>query len=196
MLRREHLLWLTLGAALTGWEVSGAVRAIMGTLNDVFESPEDRPFRRRYLVSFGLSIAVLLCILGAVLSVMVVGRVLSPGGVLDVLLLVGRWIAAVGLLSAAVALLLRFGPAHPPPLRWVSAGTTLVIAIWIGSSLLFGFYVSKVADYGSLFGNLALVFILFLYVNISSTAFVLGVQLDETLEEEVRNGRRVGRRRS
>jgi YihY family inner membrane protein len=110
VLGSRQTLWLTIGAALTCWEVSGAVRAIMGTLNDVDGVREQRPFRRRLLVSGALAIALLVCMLGAVLSVMLVGRVVDASGVLGVLLGLGRWVLAVLLLAVALTLLLRFGP--------------------------------------------------------------------------------------
>jgi membrane protein len=196
VLSARRVLWITLGAVLTAWEVSGAVRATMGTLNHIYEAKEDRPWVRRYVVSLVLSVAVLVCILGAVFSVAILGRIVSVGGASGILFLVGRWAAAVALLALAVALLLKWGPAAPRPLRWVSAGTALVIVSWIVSSLAFGFYATRVANYTSLFGNLAFVFILLNYVNISSVAFVLGVELDELLEEEVSGGRPAGTRGS
>ena len=38
------------------WEVSGAMRAIMGALNRVYGAEENRPFVRRMILSFGLAL--------------------------------------------------------------------------------------------------------------------------------------------
>ena len=55
------------------------------------------------------------------------------------------------------------------------------MAAWIGMSILFGVYVTYIASYGSVFGNLASFFVLLLYVYASSIAFLAGVQADACL---------------
>ena len=47
----EQLFWLTVGLVFTLWQTSGAARAIMGVLSDVYNHGEDRSFRRRYETS-------------------------------------------------------------------------------------------------------------------------------------------------
>jgi membrane protein len=56
-----------------------------------------------------------------------------------------------------------------------------VMAAWVGMSILFGIYVTYIANYGSVFGNLATFFVLLLYVYASSIAFLAGVQADACL---------------
>ena len=53
-----------------------------------------------------------------------------------------RWGVALGLLFTAVWLLLRFAPAHPGPHRWISFGSALCVIAWVGTSLVFGLYVT------------------------------------------------------
>ena len=43
----EQLFWLTVGLVFTLCQTSGAARAIMGVLSDVYNHGEDRSFRRR-----------------------------------------------------------------------------------------------------------------------------------------------------
>ena len=57
--------WLTAGVVFTLWQTSGVARAIMGVLSRVYGDGEDRPFVRRYLISFALGVAVAVCVLGA-----------------------------------------------------------------------------------------------------------------------------------
>jgi membrane protein len=67
----------------------------------------------------------------------------------------------------------------------VSAGTAIVVLAWTLTSLAFGLYVAKVADYNSIFGSLATVIILFEYLYLSACAFLTGALLDA-----IRDGRR------
>ena len=89
-----------------------------------------------------------------------------------------QWGAALALLTTAVWLLLRFAPAHPGPHRWISFGSALCVIAWVGTSAVFGFYVTDVADYGSIFGQLATVFLLMTYLYISACAFLIGAEVD------------------
>jgi len=101
-----------------------------------------------------------------------------PGFLLETLVFVARWGAALALLSTAVWLLLRFGPAHPAPHRWVSFGSALCVIAWVGTSLVFALYVTQIADYNSIFGSLATVFVLLTYLYLSAASFLIGAEVD------------------
>ena len=80
--------------------------------------------------------------------------------------------------------MVHHGSATRQTLPWVTVGTVLVMAAWVAMSILFGIYVTYVANYGSVFGNLATFFVLLLYVYASSIAFLVGVQTDACLRKE------------
>ena len=173
--------WLTAGVVFTLWQTSGVARAIMGALSRVYGDGEDRPFARRYLTSFGLGLSVAVCVLGALAIVRFGGHILGlddSGWAGQAALTFVQWGAALALLTTAVWLLLRFAPAHPGPHRWVSFGSALCVLAWVGTSAVFGFYVTDVADYGSIFGSLATVFLLMTYLYISACAFLIGAEVD------------------
>ena len=172
-LGQEQLWWLTAGLVVTVWQVSGAARAIMGVLSEVYNDGEDRSFKSRYVTSIALGIGVTVLVLAAVTSVRFGGEVV--GGPVGFVL---RWGVALGLLFTAVWLLLRFAPAHPGPHRWISFGSALCVSAWVGTSLVFGLYVTQVADYDSIFGSLATVFVLFSYLYVSSVSFLIGAEVD------------------
>lgn len=80
-------------------------------------------------------------------------------------------------------LLLRFAPAHPGPQRWISFGSGLCVIAWVGTSLVFGFYVTQIADYSSIFGSLATVFVLLTYLYVSAVSFLIGAEVDALVRE-------------
>jgi membrane protein len=174
--------WLTAGLVFTAWQTSGVARAVMGALSRVYGDGrgDDRPFLRRYAISFALGMAVATLVLLAFAVARFGSEVVGdePGALVEVLAFVVRWGAALALLATAVWLLLRFAPAHPGPHHWISFGSTLCVLAWVGTSLVFGFYVTNVADYGSIFGSLATVFVLLTYLYVSAVAFLVGAQLD------------------
>jgi membrane protein len=133
------------------------------------------------VTSFALGLAVAVCVLGALVVVRFGAPILGledVGWAGSAGLLVLRWGAALALLITAVWVLLRFAPAHPGPHRWVSFGSALCVVAWVGTSIVFGLYVTDVADYGSIFGSLATVFLLMTYLYISACAFLIGAEVD------------------
>src|SRR3954468_11493212 len=153
VLTDQHLFWITLGAAIAVWEVSGAMRATMQVLNRVYGVEERRSFKRKLAESIVLSTAVTLMLLLAA-AVVKVGpdtarNVFGGGPAVSVLSFVASWGAAVALLFLVVTVVVRFAPDTRRPVRWVSFGGVLVIFGWIAVSLLYGFYISSLADYAS-----------------------------------------------
>ena len=69
---------LALAAALAVWEVSGIIRASIGALDEIYETPETRPFWVRFPLSWGLSILVLAAMLGAI-AIIWAGHVSGAG---------------------------------------------------------------------------------------------------------------------
>jgi membrane protein len=180
-LRDGRAWWLTAGVVFTLWQASGVARAVMGVLSIIYGDRDDRPFVRRYLISFALGLAVAVCVLTALVIVRFGTAILGlehAGWLVGAVLFVVRWGAALALLSTAVWVLLRFAPAHPGPHRWVSFGSALCVIAWVGTSVVFGIYVTDIADYGSIFGSLATVFLLMTYLYVSACAFLIGAQVD------------------
>ena len=178
--RGRQLLWATVGGGLALWQVSGAVRAVMGALGRIYGAQIERPFVRRYLVSFALAIAVGGCFIVATLCLQLAPffSVRHPGAAWDVFAFFARWALAGAFLLLAVGLLLRVAPARPQPLPWVSLGAGIVIALWVIVSLAFYFYLSSVASYNSVFGSLASVIVAMAYLYTSTIVFLFGAQLD------------------
>jgi membrane protein len=171
--------------ALVIWDLAIGIAAIMRALNLVHDVEEDRTTLRRIVVAVALAAAVCLCVVGATL-VLIAGP--RAGGALDVILGIVRWLLAPLLLGLAVGLLVRFAPAQKPEARWASAGSLLVIAVWIVATVLFRLWVTYVADFKSAIGSLAGLLLVTLYFFVSSAIFLVGAELDELLRKET-NGR-------
>ena len=180
------LLWATFGGGLALWQVSGAVRAVMGAFDRIYGARFERPFVRRYLISFALAIAVGGCFILATVCLVLAPffAVRHPGAAWDVFAFLTRWVLAIGFLSLAVGLLVRIAPATHQPLPWVSLGTTIVTAWWVIVSVGFYFYLTALASYGSVFGSLASVIVVIAYLYISTTAFLFGSQLDAIIRAQ------------
>jgi membrane protein len=178
VLADKQLFWITAGALIAIWEVSGAIRAVMNVLSRIYGTHEERDLWPRALRSIWLAALVTVLLLSAVAAIAAIPRLLD--GFLGTAL---GWVVGVALLFVSVGALVRLAPERDRPLRWVSFGSVLVITGWIVGSLLFRWYVTSVADYGSIFGSLAVVMIAFAYVYLMSIVFLAGLQLDGLARE-------------
>jgi membrane protein len=176
--------WITAGFALTLWEISAATRVTMTALDRIYGFHRRRGFFEIFARSVGLGLAMGLAVLAAVAVVRFVPLLTGElDGVLAVLSFLGRWLVAALILGAGVALVVHHGSATRQTLPWVTVGTGLVMAAWVTMSIVFGLYVTYVANYGSVFGNLATFFVLLLYIYASSLVFMAGVQADACIRK-------------
>lgn len=184
VLGSAQLFWVTAGAAIATWQLSGAVRAVMEALNRVYGAEEDRSVGRRFAVSIVLAVALLVLTFAAV-GVVVFVPLLdgNPPALVGALLFVGRWGVAAVILGLAVGLLVHQGPDRGQPLGWVSAGAVTIVIFWVVMSLAFGLYLSSAASYGSVYGALATVVVLMAYLYASAIVFLAGIQVDGLLRE-------------
>jgi membrane protein len=181
------LTLLVLALLLAIWEVSGAVRAISGALNDIYETEETRPFVRRFATSFALAIAVIVCLVGAALTSNLIPRVDAiPSAAGQAI----GWIAAIVLMGSAIWLLLRYAASVTRSAGWTSVGSIFVVVAWVIASLLFAFFVTDLASYRSATGNLVALLTLTAYIYTSSIIFLTGVQIDELLRRQATRGRK------
>lgn len=188
VLAHRQVFWLTAGALLATWEVSGAVRAVMGVLNNVYDSDEDdRSFWRRMGISIGLA-ALIIVLLIASAGVMEILPRLVNGGFAGPAVDVVRWPVTAALLWLTVTLVVRLAPAEERPPGRVTFGSTLVIVAWFVSSVVFAWYLTDVANYASIFGALATVVVVLTYIYVASIAFLTGVQLDALVQNRLRRG--------
>jgi membrane protein len=185
VLEEQQTFWMTAGAALAVWAISSAMRTIMDVLDRVYGSQRERTFLERMRVSLALGVAVTLLLLGAVGSATAGDAVLRAAGIESPPILWLRWPLALALLLAVIALLVARAPVERRPLHWVTIGSALIVVAWMGTSIVLGWYLTAIADYGSIFGALATVVIVLTYLYFASAAFLTGAELDAILHRRV-----------
>jgi membrane protein len=101
-----------------------------------------------------------------------------------------RWGVALVAMIVVFAVIYAFAPdlTHRR-FRWISPGSVLAVAIWLLASGLFFFYVSNFGNYGATYGAFAGAVILLLWLYITSIAFLLGGELNGTIERTQLAGR-------
>jgi membrane protein len=180
VLGTQRGFWLTLGLGLALWEISGAVRAAMRALNDVYGADEERSLVRRFAVSLALAAALAVLLGGAAVALQVVPRVAARTDVLGLgpVAVAAGWAVAVVLMILAVGLVLRFAPQVSPTRGWLGFVTVLVVGGWALASVLFAVYATQLASYGSIYSSLGIVILLLSYLYLSAVVFLGATQVD------------------
>jgi membrane protein len=168
---------IALSVALVVWDMTWAVNVVMQALNRIHDVEEHRSKPRRVGVAAGLGVAVVACLIAAVLVQSVAPSVTD--GALDTALSILRWPVAIFFLWAALTLLFHYAPAEKPDFRWASGGSLIVIATWLVASALFRGWVTEVANFKSATGSLTVFLVLTSYVLVSATIFLIGAEVDE-----------------
>jgi membrane protein len=176
---------LALAAALAVWEVAGIIRASIGALDEIYETPETRPFWVRFPLSWGLSVLVLVAMLGAI-AIIWAGHV---SGSWSIPILILRWPAAVVLVALAFELIVHWGPDENRRARWTSLGSALVVVGWIGQTLIFGAYVRSVADFRTPIGSLEVFIFLATFFYIAAIILLVAMELDELVRADMQRPR-------
>lgn len=180
---------IVFASLLTLWYVSGSVRGVMSSTNTIYGYEETRSWKQRYPTSLGLAAGITLCLVGAILVVLV-APTLARHGALQVVVGIGRWVVAIGLLALAIGLLMRFAPVEPRPNTWVSGGSILVILAWVAATLIFQLLVTTLLNFKTATGNLGVFLVLCGYVYTSAIIFLVGVEVDELLRADAKEGER------
>jgi membrane protein len=189
VLTSQQLFWVTVGLGLALWQLSSVVRACHQILKRIYgvSDAHDDPFFSHFASSIAVGAASGAAILVAIVAVRAGAPALDdvlgtsfPASIVSFLV---RWGIALAALFVSVGLIVRTVPDLERPLHWVSFGAVLVVLGWACMTALFGFYLTQIADYGSIFGNLATVFILIEYLYLVTIVFLGGLVLDELVED-------------
>jgi membrane protein len=188
-------LVISLLVALNG--ASGAFAASGRALNVVFAVDEDRGFVRRKLQDIGLALVVIALFAITVIAIVIGGSV--SGDLLDEIGLgstgqtiwaIVRWPVALAAAMLAFSIVYSYAPSTPNRRwRWVTPGTAGGVAIWIAASAGFAVYLQNFATYGAAYGAFGAAIVLLLWIYISANAFLLGAELDVTIERARQAGR-------
>ncbi|WP_267428194.1 YihY/virulence factor BrkB family protein [Methylobacterium sp. GC_Met_2] len=186
---------LFFGIVLSVWSANGGMKHIFDALNLVYNEREKRNFIVLNLVSLGFTAGALLFLiiaLGAVVVLPIVFDFIGVGGTAWWLSLL-RWPLLLFAVLGGLALLYRYGPSRDAPQwRWVTGGSAVAGALWLGGSLLFSWYVTHFGSYNKTYGSLGAAIGFMTWIWISTTIVLLGAQMNAETEHQTAEDTTVG----
>lgn len=186
----SQALGLTFGIslAISLWSANAAMKSLFDTLNVVYREPETRGFFKLNAISLlftGGAILFALVAIGAIVVVPVVLHSMGLSDAADLLLRIGRWPAIFVCVSLGLALIYRYGPdREEPKWRWISWGSALAAALWLGGSALFSWYAANFGSFNATYGSLGAAIGFMTWIWISAIVILIGGELDAELEHQ------------
>ena len=185
----------TLGAAflatlaLSLWSANAGTKAIFDALNIIYKEQEKRSFIALTLQALAFTGGGIVLALLALVVIVVVPIALKLLGLSDqsgaALLTWLRWPLLYLVILGGLACLYRWGPSRTKPeWRWVSWGSAIAGAVWVGGSLLLSWYVANFGSYNATYGSLGGVIGFTVWLWLSTTVVLIGGEINAELEHQ------------
>ena len=163
------------------WSARSGVASLMLGLNAIHDR-QNRGSLRHYLISLVLTLALLgvsMVTMSAVVVVPVVFSIIPLGGATALLVEIFRWIAAIFVLQAALAVIYRFGPNNRGErLQWLTPGAVLAVLLWAVASYGFSLYLTNFANYNEVYGSIGAAIAMLIWLYISAFLILLGAEVN------------------
>jgi membrane protein len=185
----SRLGWsLAVGILLALWSAAKGMKAMIESMNVVYDDTESRGFLKlnavAILLTLGAILFVILC-LGLIVAIPVFLGAVGMKGLLGPLVNYVRWpVLALGGVFA-LGVLYRYAPSRrKPEWKWLTWGAAIAVLIWLSGSVLFSYYVTHFGSYNKTYGTLGVVVILMMWLLLSAFSVLLGAEINAEIEHQ------------
>jgi membrane protein len=179
---------LGISILLTIWTASSGFRAVIKGINKAYNIEDDRNYFKRTTRSFLGTIALAFAVFSA-LALLVFGNLIENNlirilpfaeiaGVIWDVLRNGIIIIALILVFATIY---KYAPTKKIKWKEVLPGAVFSALGWLILSMGFSFYINNYNNYSRVYGSLAAVFILMIWLFLTSMIFIFGVEINSVL---------------
>ncbi len=183
---------LTVGLVTSLWSASRGVDSFRKALNLAYDVKESRAFWRTQGLAFLLTfatVAMVVLALGAILLGGELSRAVfkwvgqGEPPLFTAVLALTRWpVAAVAIMCNA-GLSYYFLPDVKQRFKFIAPGAVLGSLVWLGATWAFTRYVESFGHFNVTYGSIGGVVVLLLWLYVSGLIFILGGEVNATLEQ-------------
>ncbi|MFE9182079.1 YihY/virulence factor BrkB family protein [Micromonospora haikouensis] len=172
------------------WSASGFIGAFTRASNAIYGVQEGRPVWKLRPLQIGLA-AVTMLLLAVVATGLIVsgpvadavGDLLGTGGLARTVWGVAKWPVLAMVMMVLLSLLFWIAPnVRQPRFRWLTPGGAVALVSWALASFGFGLYVANFGSYDVTYGSLGAVIAFLVWLYLSNSALMLGVQINAELQ--------------
>ena len=186
-------LALVVSTLIALWSASGYLGAFIRASNVIYETREGRPFWKLRPLQLLLTLVVVLLLavmaLGVVLTGPIVSDVAEPIGVSDTAVSIwnyAKWLLIAVLFVLMIGLIYYAAPnVKQRGYSWITPGGLVALVVWLVASAAFGLYVSQFGSYNKVYGSLAGLVVILIWMWITNLAILFGHELNAERERNV-----------
>ena len=183
-------LAVVLGLLLALYSASRGVASLIEGMNVAYDETETRGMIRLYLLTYGLTVFLIVGFLLGIAVTMVMPALLSfltLGTAAEWIARGASWLLLLALTSFGLAVLYRVGPCRESARwRWITSGAVIATLLWLLGSIAFGLYVGNFGSYNETFGALGGVIVLLMWLWLSAYIVLIGAEIDSEIEAQTR----------
>jgi len=186
---RQQRGLLSFGFLLAFYFATTGLTTLSQSFNVSLEVRESRGFIRHQFTVIGLTVLLTLSLLSALLLILLGDFLLGemnrlgwmPDGLLPLMVNLLLWIVILLLVYLGIGLLYYFAPNAPKRHGFFALGSALATILFVGSSLGFSYYVQHFGNYNRLYGSLATLIVLMLWIYVNAWVILIGFELNSAL---------------
>jgi membrane protein len=181
---------ISFGILAALWAASNGMGAISESLNVAYHVKETRPWWKQRLIAVGLTVALAMLIITALVIVLYGGRIADNlahsyglGGGFTLAWKILQWPIVLIFLFIGFALIYYWGPdLKDQDWRWITPGSVVGVILWLLVSFGFRLYLHYFNSYSKTYGALGAVIILMLWLYLTGAAILIGGEVNSDIE--------------
>ena len=170
------------------FSAGAGIRAMMRAMNVAYEEIETRNPFVFFFFGFLMTLGSLIFVWGSLCIIIGVSTALSYTNIENTASFTSRtlpWLLLITLFCVSCLVMYRFGPSRRPARkRWVFPGIGFALISWIVISFGFSKFVTHFGSYNEVFGGLASVIILLIWLWLTAMVVIIGAELNAELERQ------------
>ena len=176
-----------IGLVTSVWSANAGIKAMFDALNVSYGLKERRSFIKLNAVALAFTLGFIAILALAAVLLVAIGPLLDRFGGSNFaswVLTIGRWPLLFVVLSAAIALLYRFGPSpQDQHWRWLTPGSIFAAIAWGIASAAFSYYAANFGSYNKTYGSLGAAIGLMTWIWLSITVILLGAEINAQIDK-------------
>ena len=180
---------LSLGFILALYSATSGLVALMHAFNSSHETAERRGFFKvrgiaiglTFTLAFALILAVLVLIIGGIVSDYLLHFGILNNIVFVNLLAIGRYLLVFAVFVATVSVIYRFGPDVNMKWVFIMPGAVTASVLIVLTTFGFSYYVSNFGSYNKVYGSIGTLIALMIWINLISLLLIIGFEMNVAL---------------
>lgn len=184
---------ISFGILAALWLASNGMSAITTSLNIAYDVKETRPWWKHRLTAIGLTIALSVFIISALILVVAgswiadwLAATFGLGSTFPLAWKIIQWPVVIFFLMFAFALIYYLAPnLKEQKWQWLTPGSAIAVALWLLVSLGFRIYLHFFNTYSATYGSLGAVIILMLWLYFTGAAVLIGGEVNSEIDRAI-----------